>query len=102
MSPRGQVVELRLDRLLGRNVLALSNRRVGRIEEFRAEIRGSNLVITAFVIGPAGLVERLGLGVGLLVGRRKSGHVARWDQIDTTDPEKPRLTCSLDELERLE
>jgi hypothetical protein len=102
MTGRGQLAELRLDRLLGREVLADSNRRVGRIEEFRAEVRGSNLVITSFVIGAAGLFERLGIGIGLLVGRQKGGYVARWDQIDTADPTRPRLTCSVSELERLE
>jgi hypothetical protein len=36
--------ELRLDRLLGRQVLARNNQPVGRLEEFRAEIRGTGCV----------------------------------------------------------
>jgi hypothetical protein len=36
----------------------------------------------------------------MLVGRRAiSGRVARWDQIDLSNAERPRLTCSIDELE---
>ena len=93
--------EMRLDRLLGRAVLARNNHSVGRLEEFRAEMRDGGCVITEFVIGVAGLFERLGVGVRLLFGRRIGGYVARWDQIDLTDPEHPRLTCPIDELRAL-
>jgi hypothetical protein len=37
---------LRLDRLLGREVRTANNRRLGRLEEFRAERRGSDWVVT--------------------------------------------------------
>lgn len=70
--------ELHLDRLLGRPVFAANNQPVGRLEEFRAELRGRECVITAYVIGVIGLFERLGLGVRLLVGRKPGrGYVAR-------------------------
>ena len=90
--------ELRLDRLLGRSVLGRNNRPAGRLEEFRAEMRGGGCVITAFVIGSAGLLERLGIGVRLLFGRAPGGHLARWDQVDLSDPDRPRLTCAFEEL----
>jgi hypothetical protein len=93
--------ELHLDRLLGRPVLAGNNQRVGRLEEFRAETRGTELVITDYVIGVAGLSERLGLGFKLLFGMKRSGYVARWDQIDISDPKYPRLTCPVDQLRKL-
>jgi hypothetical protein len=93
--------ELRLDRLLGRPVVGRDNRRVGRIEEFRAEQRGAHLEIVEYVLGVAGLLERLGVGLKLLVGRQGGGYVARWDQIDITDPTRPRLTCGVEELRRL-
>ena len=92
--------ELRLEDLLGREVHAGNNRRVGRIEEFRAQWDGPTCTITGFVIGAAGLLERLGLGARLVVGRRGTGgRVARWDQLDLSDPRRPRLTCRLDQLE---
>jgi hypothetical protein len=93
--------EVRLDRLLGREVLARNNHSVGRLEEFRAEMRDGGCVISEFLIGVGGLFERLGVGVRLLFGRRIGGYVARWDQIDLTDPEHPRLTCPIDELREL-
>ena len=93
--------EVRLDRLLGRQVLARNNQPAGRLEDCRAEQRGGSLVVTEYVIGASGLLERLGLGVKLLFGRRSGGYVARWDQIDISDSDRPRLTCGLEELTRL-
>jgi hypothetical protein len=92
---------LRLDRLLGRPVLTANNRRLGRLEEFRAERRGREWIVTEYVIGAQGLLERLGLGIRLLLGsERAAGYVARWDQIDLTNPDRPRLSCLLKELRR--
>jgi hypothetical protein len=93
--------EVRLDRLLGLPVVARNGRPAGRVEEFRAEMRGKGCVVTGFVIGAAGLLERLGIGVRLLTGHAPGGYIARWDQIDLTDPQTPRLTCPLEELERI-
>jgi hypothetical protein len=90
--------ELYLDALLGRMVVAGNNRPVGRLEEFHAEQRGSHFYIVAFAIGPAGLMERLNVGMRILFGRHRGGKIARWDQIDISDPARPRLTCSVEEL----
>ena len=96
-----KVCEVRLDRLLGRQVLGRNNRPAGRLEEFRAEMRGQGCVITEFVIGTAGLLERMHVGVKLLFGRASGGYVARWDQLDLSNPDYPRLTCSIEELRKL-
>jgi len=91
--------EVRLDALIGREVLAGNNRRIGLLEEFRAEVRDGACQVTELVIGVAGLLERLGLGAKLILGWKRHGYVARWDQIDFKDPAHPRLTCSVDELQ---
>jgi hypothetical protein len=92
-------VELRVDRLVGREVYTANNRRLGRLHEFRAERRGAGWVISEYVIGGAGLLERLGLGVRLILGREPAaGYVARWDQLDVSNPERPKLTCSVQDL----
>jgi hypothetical protein len=92
---------LRLDRLVGREVHTANNRRLGRLEEFRAERRGDAWFISEYVVGTAGLLERLGLGVRLLLGlKRAGGYVVRWDQLDLTNPDRPRLTCSVENLRR--
>jgi len=90
--------ELYLDQLLGRRVIAGNNRSVGRLEEFRSEQRGDYFYVVEFVIGAAGLMERLNVGVKAVFGMRGRGKVARWDQIDISDPKRPRLTCSVDDL----
>ena len=94
--------ETRLDRLVGRQVLAPNNQPVGRLEEFRAEKHGSGLLVNEYVIGRAGLLERLGFAVKLLVGKAGGGYVARWDQLDISDPMRPRLTCPASELRKEE
>ena len=93
----------RAERMLGRKVVAANNRIIGRLEELRAERRGTHWFVTEFVIGPAGLLERLGVGAGLVLGlpRKPSGYVARWNQLDLRNVERPRLTCRLDELRKL-
>jgi hypothetical protein len=95
-------MELRLDRLVGRMVTTANHRRLGRVEEIRAEKHGAGCVVTAYVLGRAGLAERLGAGIRLLVGRhsRSSDYVVRWDQLDVTDVERPRLLCPVEELDR--
>jgi hypothetical protein len=92
---------LRLDRLLGRQVRTANHRRLGRIEEFRAERRGAEWVVTGYVIGATGLLERLGMGVRLILGMRGiGGYVARWDQLDLTNPDRPRISCPIEDLRR--
>ena len=93
--------EIHLDRLLGRQVLARNGHSVGRLEEFHAEQRGADCTVVGFAIGVAGFLERMGLGVKMIFGIRGGGYVARWDQIDLTDPHRPRLTCAVDELQRI-
>ena len=92
--------DVRLDRLLGRVVLAANNRPVGRLEEFRAEKHGDAYVITEYVIGAAGLLERLGVRVQRFFGRSGGGRVAGWQQLDISNPEHPRLTCPVDALKK--
>jgi hypothetical protein len=92
---------VRLDRLLGREVHTANNRRLGRVEEFRAERRGADWIVTEYIIGATGLLERLGLGARLLLGlNRASGYVARWDQIDLSNPDRLRITCPVGDLRR--
>ena len=63
---------LRVDRLLGREVLTANNRRLGHLEEFQAERQGSEWVVTEFVI-----------------------------QLDLTNPDRPRIACPIGDLRRL-
>ena len=93
--------EVRLERLLGCQVLAANNQALGRLEEVRVEQRGNRYVVTEYLIGALGLFERLGVGARLLVGGRGTGYAARWDQLDISDSEHPRITCPIEELRQL-
>jgi hypothetical protein len=94
---------VRLDRLLGRIVLTANNKRLGRLEEIRAERRGDECVVTEYLIGGVGLLERLGLSVRLILGMPSGpSFIARWDQLDLTNADKPRLTCPVTDLRRPE
>ena len=87
--------EVHLELLLGMEVLSREGRRVGRIEEIRAEDRE----ITEFLIGEGALIERLS-AMGLFHWKKK-GYRVRWDQIDWADMDRPRLTCRVSDLARL-
>jgi sporulation protein YlmC with PRC-barrel domain len=89
-------VEVHLELLLGRVVRARNGRRVGRLEEVRA---GEHEEVLEFLVGERALLERL---AAIAIFRwRKKGYAIRWDQIDWSDPERPRLKCAVDELKRL-
>ena len=95
------MTSIRLDLLLGREVRTANNRRLGRLEEFRAERRDDRWEVTEYVIGAAGLLERLGLGARLILGMKPSGgYVVRWNQLDLSNPDRPKLTCPVAELTR--
>jgi hypothetical protein len=87
--------EVRLELAVGRRVRAKNGRSIGRLEEVRA---------TEFLIGPGAFLERLGMHARSLFGFaiHPHGYRARWDQVDLSDPRRPRLTCPLEELARLD
>jgi len=100
--------EVRVQELLGRRVLAKNGRPIGRIEEIRAEPRGRELMVEEFHLGGYALLERLSasiLGRAVLplfgAAGRRAGYRVRWDQLDLADPARPRLRCTVDELEPL-
>jgi len=98
--------EVAFERLLGRLVHDADGRRAGRVEEVHARQRSGELVVDEYVLGTAGLIERLSLGPVLraLLGARLYPHSARytigWDELDLSDPERPRLRGRIGELEQ--
>ena len=91
--------EIRLERLLGRRVLAQNGRHVGRIEEVRVEKRGNGLVVREYHIGPAALLERLSVHFAKLFGADpKRTHAVPWKSLDLSDPDHPRLLCAVEDL----
>jgi sporulation protein YlmC with PRC-barrel domain len=99
--------EVHVELLVGRRVVDANGRKVGHIEEMVAEEKGDELVVTEFHVGTYGFFERLSIyhfGVGFLRMFGARGGVAKprkipWQKLDLSDPEHPRLTCSIDELQ---
>jgi hypothetical protein len=94
--------ERRLELLLGTRVHAQDGGAIGRLEEFRAEREHDYYVVTEYHVGPVGLVERLAVRhLGFTLPGRIHGYCVRWDQLDIEDPDHPRLTCPIEEIERV-
>ncbi|MEY2832361.1 MAG: hypothetical protein RLZZ574_1619 [Cyanobacteriota bacterium] len=103
-----EVHELHLELLLGKGVFDPMDNRIGRIEEVRAEQQGDEWVIVEYLVGIAAIFERLSawnLGTGLLhlLGGRNlhQGYRVPWDKLDLSNPEHPRLLCTLDQLKEM-
>jgi len=79
--------------------LAANGRRVGRIEEVRAEHRGGEYQIVEYRLGSGAVMERWSV-IRNLFGIKTRMLIARWNQVDISDPRRPRLTCPLDEIKR--
>lgn len=100
------MIEVHLELLLGRTVHAPDGRPAGRIEEVLAVPTPDGCRVVELHLGPEALLERLSLtladfpGLGWL-RRGAQGLRVPWERIDLSDPDRPRLTCAPEELERL-
>ena len=98
-----KIHEVHVERLLGRKVTDADGKVVGRIEEMRSAIVDGERVVTEFHIGPAALLERVGLAfaelpiVGWLASVAESRSVP-WYLIDLEDPRHPRLLGRLHDV----
>src|SRR5690348_10769056 len=100
---------VRLQDLLGRSVHDSNSQRVGRIEEIEAEQSADGCHATIFVLGETGLLERLSVGTfgrlfGPARGEKRDAKAQRvpWEQMDLSDPRRPKLRCTKAELEELQ
>ena len=94
MTPRRRIV--RLEDLVGRRVRAQDGEVVGRIEEIRVERRDGRHEIVEYHLGSGALLERWGMVSRVFGGGRM--RIARWDQLDIRNPERPVLTGPVEEL----
>jgi len=91
------MTEISLEGLLGRRVLDRDGHAIGRLQEVRAEVREGHCFVIEYLVGLAGLRERLSIA-GLRGGLSRHGYKVRWDQLDLSDPQQPRLLCPLADL----
>jgi hypothetical protein len=89
--------------LFGRRVRDSKGEVIGRIESIHAARKGKDCLVEEYHIGPAALLERFGISAANLVGWAARHEPLRvpWDQLDLSDPERPRLRCTLEELKKM-
>jgi sporulation protein YlmC with PRC-barrel domain len=91
---------LRIEEILGRPVIAKNGRHVGRVEEIRAERRGTGCVVVEYHVGTSALLERLALHAIGFGHRVRPALRVPWDQLDLTDLRRPKLLCDVAQLTR--
>jgi hypothetical protein len=100
---------VRVQLLLGKKVRDPSGKCAGRIEEIVAEEDGDECLVSHYLLGRSGLIQRLSvtdLSVFFLrflgaLGRPRD-HRVSWEQMDLSDPRRPRLRCSIEELKAMQ
>ena len=88
--------EIHLELLLGKRVYAQNGRAIGRLEEVCVELNHGDATVNEFEVGSYALFERL---AAWEIGRAVLGLFGvKWNQLDLSDPERPKLNCSVTEL----
>lgn len=97
--------EIHLELLLGKRVFTLNGQPLGRLEEVRAVLNNRGFFfVTEYLVGSYALLERLSawrMGrtiMSTLHLKRGESYRVRWEQLDLSDPNRPRLKCAVDEL----
>jgi sporulation protein YlmC with PRC-barrel domain len=97
--------EVKLELLLGCQVVANDGTPVGRIEEICAREQEGELVVTEYLLGAYGVLERLSVSpisrAMLDLLHLRSGYRVPWDKLELVDVTCPRLICSFSELKEL-
>jgi sporulation protein YlmC with PRC-barrel domain len=98
-------MDINVELLLGTKVYDANGEKVGRIEEFRAEADGNFCRIEAYLIGASALVQRLSAWtlvrpIQRALRSRKIYSVFEvpWQDMDLSDPRRPRLRITAKDL----
>jgi sporulation protein YlmC with PRC-barrel domain len=98
-------VDANIELLVGTKVYDLNGEKVGRIEEFRAEEDGDACRIEAYLIGTSALIERLSAWTlvrpikrALKTRKVYSVFEVPWQEMDLSDPKRPRLKVARKDL----
>ncbi len=98
---------INVELLVGRRVLDRDGRNAGRLEEILVADTEEGTVVREYHVGAAAFFEHFSLhhfGAQLTRlagahGRSPKVHRVPWQKMDLSDPEHPRLTCRIEELE---
>jgi hypothetical protein len=95
--------QVHVELLLGRQVIDAAGVPIGRIEEIIAERVNGECRVREIHLGPEALLERLAVSASTLpflgsLARLATSRRVPWDRLDLSNPERPRLTCDVDDL----
>jgi sporulation protein YlmC with PRC-barrel domain len=76
---------MRLSEILGLVVRTESGEELGRVHDVRAQLTSRSLKVTGLVVGPLGLLERLGLGAPESSARIRTHDVVSWGAVVRAD-----------------
>jgi len=91
--------KVHVELLIGRRVVDANGKVAGRIHSIHAERRGDDCFVDEYHLGTAAFMSRLGISAARLIGWQLARAVrVPWYQLDLTDPERPCLRCTVEEL----
>jgi sporulation protein YlmC with PRC-barrel domain len=98
-------MDVHVELLLGTRVYDSDGEKVGRIEEFRIERNDKECLIESYLIGSSALIERLSAWtlvrpIARALRARKLYHLydVPWQDIDLSDPKRPKLRIAKRDL----
>jgi sporulation protein YlmC with PRC-barrel domain len=102
------MIEHQLFEILGKRVVDANGKHIGRLEEIECERGETNCPIDAYIVEHRALLDRVSSwALTSSLQQKLSKNVAhrpyriKWDQMDMSDPSRPRALLPEDELERL-
>jgi sporulation protein YlmC with PRC-barrel domain len=98
-------MDIRIELLLGSKVCDVDGENVGRIEEIRVERQENGLLVEAYLIGAPALIQRLSawtlvrpINPLLRVRHIYSLYEVPWQDMDLSDPNRPKLRSARRDL----
>ena len=97
--------EIQVQHLLGRKARDIDGRLVGRVEELLVKNENGEFVVLEYHLGPAAWLERITGAAGQLplfkhLSRNsRVEYRVRWDLMDLTDLDHPRVMVARDQLD---
>ena len=98
-------MDVNIELLVGTQVHDTDGKKVGRIQEFRADSRGDACVVESYLVGASALVERLSawtlvrpIARALHARKLYSLYEVPWQDMDLSDPKRPRLRIAKSDL----
>ena len=100
-------MDVNVDLLIGKKVHDAEGNKVGRIEEFRVTQTDKSCTLDAYLIGASALIQRLSawtlvrpISRGLRSRNIYTVYEVPWQDMDLSDPARPRLRIARAELRR--